>query len=119
MGMSFPVGIVLNVSGRFAGNPTTSTFGGSFDDPAQRFQVSFATSGPVLNVPAGYTVSGNGVVNNRWDDPFSDDLVVSDCDESSLAQLTSVPGSLVLRCDGATFPKLEHIGGDLVLDGDH
>src|SRR3954468_16273727 len=113
------IGIVLNLSGRFGGNPAGEAFGGDFGDPAQRFQVSFAPSGPVLNLPPGYTVSGNAVMNNRWDDPFSGDLVVSDCQDPALAQITTLPAGLVLRCDGATFPNLTHIGGDLVLDGNH
>jgi hypothetical protein len=118
-----PLGIVLNLSGRFGGNPATSTFGGSFDDPGQHLQVSFATSGPVLNVPAGYTVSGSGVVDNHWTDPFAGDLVVTDCNDPALAQATTIRGSLILRglpnCQGATFPNLTRIGGDLVIDGDH
>jgi hypothetical protein len=115
-GTPIPVGIVLNLSGRFGGNPEQSTFGGSFE-------VSFAPSGPVLNLPAGYTVSGSGVVDNRWDDPFAGNVVVADCDDPSLAQVATIPGSLILRalddCDGVTFPQLTHIGGDVVIEGDH
>jgi hypothetical protein len=122
-GTPIPLTIVLNISGRFSGHSETSTFGGAFDDPSQHLQVSFAPSGPLLNVPAGYTVSGAGVVNNRWDDPFAGNLVVADCDDPALAQATTIPGSLILRalqdCDGATFPQLTHIGGDLVIDSDH
>jgi hypothetical protein len=117
-----PIGIVLNISGRFGGNPATSTFGGSFDDPGQHLQVSFAPSGPVLNVPAGYTVTGSGVVDNHWTDPFAGDLVVTDCNDPALAQATTIRGSLILRslgCPSLTFPQLTHIGGDLVIDGDH
>jgi hypothetical protein len=117
------LGIVLNLSGRFAGNSATSTFGGSFDDPGQHLQVSFATSGPVLNLPAGYTVSGSGVVDNHWDDPFAGDLVVTDCNDPALAQATTIRGSLILRhlqsCPTASFPQLTHIGGDVVIDGNH
>ena len=119
-----PIGIVLNIGGRFAGRSEISTFGGGFDDPGQRLQVSFATSGPVLNdIPSGNTVSGAGVVNNRWDDPFAGDLVATGCDDPALAQATTIPGSLILRelddCPELTFPQLTHIGGDLVIDGDH
>jgi hypothetical protein len=118
------IGIVLNLSGRFAGNAATSTFGAGFDDPQQRLQVSFAPDGPVLNdIPAGFTVSGSGVVDNRWDDPYAGDLVVADCDDDALANVTQIRGSLILReladCPEASFPKLEHIGGDVVIDGDH
>ncbi len=116
------IGIVLDLSGRFAGHPETSTFRGTFDDPGQRLQVSYAPDGPVLNLPAGYTVSGNGVVNNRWDDPFSEDLVVDDCDDPQLANVTNIPGNLLLRaldCASITFPQLTHIGGDIVIEGDH
>jgi hypothetical protein len=111
------LGIVLNVGGRFGGNPAGESFEGSVHDPAQRWQVSFAPRGPVLNLPPGYSASGSGVVNNRWDDPFSDDTVVSDCNDPALANVTTVAASLVLRCNGAAFPNLTHIGGDLVLDG--
>ena len=112
-GTPWPLGIKLELGGRFAGHHDPSTFGASFE-------VSFARSGPVLNLPPGYTVSGPSVVNNHWEDPFAGaDLVVSDCNDPALAQLTSVPGSLVLGCSGATFPNLMQIGGDLVLDGGH
>lgn len=118
-----PIEISLSLSGRFSSNPAASPFGGSFDDPGRRFQVSFAPSGPGLNLPAGYTVSGPGVVNNRWDGPFAGDLVVADCDDPALAQATTLRASLVLRelqdYDGVTFPQLTHIGGDLVIDGNH
>lgn len=103
-----PIGIVLNLGGRFGGNPSGEAFSGSFGDPAQRFQVSFAPSGPVLNVPAGYTVSGSGVVDNHWTDPFAGDLVVADCNDPALAQATTIRGSLILRrlqsCPTASFP---------------
>jgi hypothetical protein len=112
-GTPWPLGIKLEPGGRFAGHHNPSTFGASFE-------VSFARSGPVLNVPPGYTVSGPSVVDNHWEDPFAgDDVDVSDCTDPALAQLTSVPGSLILHCAGATFPNLMQIGGDLVLDGDH
>jgi hypothetical protein len=110
-----PIGIVLDLGGRFGGIGSGEAFAGTFHDPAQRFQVSFAPRGPVLNVPPGYDVTGSAVVNNRWDDPFSDDTVVSNC--QSPLNATTIPGSLVLRCNGATFPNLTHIGGDLVIDG--
>jgi hypothetical protein len=117
-----PIGIVLNLGGRFGGNPGGEAFSGSFGDPAQRFQVSFAPSGPVLNVPAGYTVSGSGVVDNHWDDPFAGNLVVTGCNDPALAQATNIRGSLILRslpgCPTLTLPQLTHIGGDLVIDGD-
>jgi hypothetical protein len=116
------LGIVLNLSGRFGGNPATSTFGGNFDDPGQRLQVSFAPDGPVLNLPAGFNASGSSVVNNRWSDPFADDLVVTDCSDSSLASVTTIPGNLLIRalssCE-ASFPQLEHVKGDIVIEGDH
>jgi hypothetical protein len=118
-----PIGIVLNLGGRFGGNPNGEAFGGSFGDPAQRFQVSFAPSGPVLNVPAGYTVSGSGVVDNHWSDPFAGDLVVTDCNDPALAQATTIRGNLILRqlqsCPTASFPQLTRIGGDVVIDGDN
>jgi hypothetical protein len=119
-----PIGIVLNLGGRFGGNPGGESFGGSVDDPGQRMQVSFATSGPVLNVPAGYTVTGSGVVDNHWTDPFAGngDLVIAGCSDPALAQATTIRGSLILRslpgCPTLTFPQLTHIGGDLVIDGD-
>jgi hypothetical protein len=114
-----PIGIVLNIGGRFGGNPAGESFGGSADDPGQRWQVSFAPSGPVLNLPAGYDVTGSAVIHNRWDDPFANDTVVTNCSPASLAQLTTIPGSLVMRCAGGTFPNLTHIGGDIVVDGEH
>jgi hypothetical protein len=120
-GVPHAIGIVLNLSGRFGGHAATETFGGTFDDPGQRLQVSYAPDGPVLNLPPGYNVSGNGVVNNRWDDPFSDDFVVDDCNDPAIAAVTSIPGNLLLRaleCDSITFPNLTHIGGDIVIEGD-
>ena len=69
---AYPVTIVLNLSGGYSGSPTPTTLGGDFDDPAARYQVSFAPTGPVLNdIPAGYTVSGPSVVDNHWTDPFA------------------------------------------------
>jgi hypothetical protein len=116
------IGIVLNLGGRFGGNRDGEAFSGSFGDRAQRFQVSFATSGPVLNVPAGYTVSGSGVVDNHWTDPSAGDLVVTDCNDPALAQATTIRGNLILRqlqsCPTASFPQLTRIGGDLIIDGD-
>jgi hypothetical protein len=113
-GTPIPLGIVLNLSGRFGGNAAGETF-------AADMEVSFAPSGPVLNLPAGYTVSGANVVNNRWDDPFAGNLVVADCDDPALAQATTIRGSLILRdlpgCPALTLPQLEHIGGDVIIDG--
>jgi hypothetical protein len=104
------IGIVLELSGRFGGNPGGETFGGSME-------VSFATRGPVLNLPPGYTVSGSGVVDNRWEDPFADDVVVGDCHDPALGELTAVWGSLILHCDGVALPHLRFIGGDVVMAG--
>jgi HYR domain len=68
----YPVTILLNLSGGYSGTSTPTTIGGDFDDPAGLSQVSFSPSGPLLNdIPAGYTVSGPNVVNNRWTDPFA------------------------------------------------
>jgi hypothetical protein len=115
------LGIVLNLSGRFGGNSETSTFGGSFDNPGERLQVSFAPDGPVLNLPPGFNASGSSVVNNRWSDPFADDLVVTDCSDPSLASVTTIDGNLLIRalpsCDAA-FPQLQHVKGDIVVEGD-
>jgi hypothetical protein len=109
-----PIGIVLNLSGRFGGSSAQSTFGGSFE-------VSFAPDRPVLNnIPAANTVSGSGVVNNRWDDPFAGNVVVGSCQDPALANVTTIPGSLILRglqqCGQLALPQLTHIGGDLVID---
>ena len=48
--------------------------------------VSFAPTGPVLNVPAGNTVSGPGVVDNHWTDPF-----VPNVEPHFTASATSAP----------------------------
>ena len=66
-----PVGIpiVVNLSGRFG---ASATFDSTFDDPAIQYQVSFPASGPVLDVPPGYTVSGPNVTDNHWTDPFAE-----------------------------------------------
>jgi hypothetical protein len=118
-----PVTIVLNLSGRFGGNPAASTFGGDFDEPDQRLQVSFATSGPVLtDIPAGYTVSGPNVVDNHWTDPFappSGDVVITSC--AQLAQPTVVHGNLVIRnltgCPTIALPNLTRVDGDVIIEG--
>jgi hypothetical protein len=117
-----PIGIVLNLSGRFAGRAERSTFGGGFDDPVQRLQVSFAPSGPVLNdIPAADTVTGSGVVDNRWSDPFTGDVVATGCTDPALTQATTIRGSLILRslagCGLIAPGQLTHIGGDLVIEG--
>jgi hypothetical protein len=120
-GTPHAIGIVLNLSGRFGGHPSGETFGGTFDDPDRRLQVSYAPDGPVLNLPAGYSVSGNGVVNNRWDDPFSDDVVIDGCDDPQISTITSIPANLLLRaldCGSLSFPNLKHIGGDVLIEGD-
>jgi hypothetical protein len=63
------------------------------------------------------------VVNNRWDDPFAGNLVVTGCNDPALASATTIRGSLILRqlpgCPQLTFPQLTRIGGDLVIDGAH
>jgi hypothetical protein len=120
----YPVTIVVNLGGRYAGTPAPTTLGGDFDDPVARYQVSFAPTGPVLNdIPAGYTVAGPNVVDNRWTDPFappSGDVVVTNCADPALAGLTSVSGSLVFRnlpgCPEISVPKLKSVGGDLIVD---
>ena len=119
----YPVTIVLNLSGRYAGSPTPTTLGGDFDDPGARYQVSFAPTGPVLNdIPAGYTVSGPSVVDNRWTDPFappSGDVVVTSC--ATLGQLTVVHGNLVIRnlqgCPAIALPNLTQVDGDIIIEG--
>jgi hypothetical protein len=118
----YPVTIVLNLSGRYNGTPTPTTIGGSFDDPAALYQVSFAPTGPVLNdLPAGYTVSGPNVTDNHWTDPFVSDVVVTNCADPALANLTSVAGNLVFRnipgCPDIAVPKLTHVVGDVIIKG--
>jgi HYR domain len=120
----YPVTIAVNLGGRYAGTPTPTTLGGDFDDPAALYQVSFAPTGPVLNdIPAGYTVSGPNVVDNRWTDPFappSADVIVTNCADPALAGLTSVSGNLVFRnipgCPEISMPKLKSVGGDLIVE---
>ena len=117
-----PYGIELSLTlgGGFNGGPGVSTFAGDFD-------VAFARGGPVLNnIPAGYTVSGRGVVNNAWTDPFaptSDDVVVTDCADPALTALTSVAGSLVVtniaECADISFANLKSVGGDLIIEGNN
>jgi hypothetical protein len=118
-----PVTIVLNLSGRYGGSPAPTTLGGDFGDPSNRYQVSFAPSGPVLNdIPAGYTVSGPSVVENHWTDPFappSGDAVITSC--AQLAQPTVVHGNLVIRnlagCPAISLPNLTRVDGDIVIEG--
>src|SRR5262249_10972529 len=102
-------------------NAAGESFRGDFGDPAQRWQVSFAPSGPVLNVPAGYTVSGHSVVDNRWYDPFPDELVIDHCDDPAALAAVPVRGDLVLHelagCPALAFPQLTDIGGNLIIDG--
>jgi hypothetical protein len=77
----------------------------------------------VLNdVPAGYTVSGPNVVDNRWTDPFaapSGDVVVTSC--AQLAQPTVVHGNLAIRnltgCPTIGLPNLTRVDGDLIIEG--
>jgi hypothetical protein len=119
----YPVTIVLNLSGRYGGSPSPSTFGADVDDPVRLLQVSFAPTGPVLNsIPAGYTVSGPNVVDNHWTDPFvppSGDVVVTSC--AQLAQPTVVHGNLVIRnltgCPTLALPNLTRVDGDLIIEG--
>jgi hypothetical protein len=123
----YPVTLSIGLGGRFQGDPAPSTFGGTFDDPVRQLQVSFAPTGPVLNdIPAGYGVSGPSVVDNRWTDPFappSGDVVVTDCADPALAQLTHVTGNLVIRdvpgCHGISLPNLTHVDGDLIIRDNH
>ena len=111
------------MSGRFAGSPALSTFGGNFGDPAQRLQASFDPAKPVLNdIPPGYTVSGPNVVDNHWTDPFapvSGDVVVTSC--AQLLQLTHVTGNLVIGslpgCPTISLPNLTRVDGDLIIEG--
>src|SRR5262249_22813427 len=118
-----PITIVLNLSGRFGGNPAPSTFGGNFDEPGQRLQVSFDPNKPVLNdIPAGYTVSGPSVVDNHWTDPFappSGDVGITSC--AQLAQPTVVHGNLVIRnltgCPTIALPNLTRVDGDVIIEG--
>ena len=44
-----------------SGFPGQSFFVGQFNDT-----FSYATTGPVFNLPAGYTVNGDGIVDNRF-----------------------------------------------------
>jgi hypothetical protein len=68
-----PITLTIALGGGLNGRSAPSTFGGTFNDPEALYQVSFAPSGPVLNnVPAGYTVSGQNVVDNHWTDPFAE-----------------------------------------------
>jgi hypothetical protein len=119
----YPVTLTLSLGGRFQGDPAPSTFAGTFDDPVRQLQVSFAPTGPVLNdIPAGYTVSGPSVVDNRWTDPFAPppaDVVVTSC--AQLAQLTVVHGNLVIRnlagCPTIAMPNLTRVDGDIIIEG--
>ena len=116
-----PIPLTVNVSARFG---ASATFDSAFDDPAAQYQVSFATSGPVLNVPPGYTVSGPNVTDNHWTDPFappSADVVVGDCSDPALANLESVSGNLVFRnipgCPEISVPQLKEVHRDLIVEG--
>jgi hypothetical protein len=110
--------ILVNLGGRFG---ASATFGGTFDDPAIQYQVSFPVSGPVLNVPPGYTVSGPNVTDNHWTDPFASGVVVTDCADPALASLASVSGNLVFRnianCPEISLPQLKEVHGDLIIEG--
>jgi hypothetical protein len=68
-----PVTLTIQLGGGLNGRSAPSTFGGTFNDPEALYQVSFAPTGPAPNnVPAGYTVSGQNVVDNHWTDPFAE-----------------------------------------------
>lgn len=55
------LGVVLSFDYLSSGFPGQSFFSGHFNDT-----FSYATSGPVFNLPAGYTVNGDGIVDNRF-----------------------------------------------------
>jgi hypothetical protein len=115
-----PIPLVVNLSARFG---ASATFDSNFGERSVQYQVSFPASGPVLNVPPGYTVSGPNVVDNHWTDPFAPagDVVVADCADPGLANLTSVPGNLVFRnisnCPEISLPQLKEVHGDLIVEG--
>jgi len=50
------------------------------------------------------------------------DLVVTDCNDPSLAQVTSVQGNLIVEnlddCTSLSLPNLTHVGGDISITGD-
>jgi hypothetical protein len=54
------LGLVLFFDYLSSGFPGQSFFSGNFHDT-----FSYATTGPVFNLPAGYTVNGDGIVDNR------------------------------------------------------
>ena len=121
-----PITLTIALGGGLNGRPAPSTFGGTFNDPEALYQVSFAPTGPVLNnVPAGYTVSGQNVVDNHWTDPFappSGDVVVTDCSDPALANLSSVSretsssGTSPAARDRGAEPDATSLG-DVIIEG--
>ena len=53
------------------------------------------------------------------DEPGPSDLIVTDCDDPALGQLTVVTGDLIIEnlsdCDAIELPNLVHVGGDVVI----
>ncbi len=117
----FTVTLALQLGGRGQG---TGAYEGNFDVPGSQLQYSFAPTGVLFNnLPAGYTASGEGVVDNHWSDPFAppSSVVVSDCNDPLLASLTTVTGSLIIKnvplCTQVLLPNLVSVGGDLIIKG--
>jgi len=117
----FSLTLALTLAG---GGLGTGSQEGDFYNPATQSQLSFSPTGLLFNnLPAGYTASGENVVDNHWNNPFapSNDIVVADCSDPLLASLTTVAGNLVIKnlppCQQVLLPNLVSVQGDLIITG--
>ena len=114
----FTITLAVGFGGR---GSAVGTYSGDYYTPD--YQISFSPTGVLFNdIPAGYTVSGENVVNNHWTNPFeSAAITVTDCNDPALASLTTVTGSLIIRnlplCTQIALPNLVSVSGDLIITG--
>jgi hypothetical protein len=118
----WPLTLVLEMGGR---GGLGGAFEADFDDPNLGYGFGFAPTGPVVTVttPGAYTVSGEGLANNHWVNPFappSPDVVVDNCADPAFATLTSVTQDLIIKnlagCTSLNFPVLTSVGRDLIIE---